>query len=252
MQPLLRKIMLDYGEYIEIDYRMGGLLPSWESYTDKRITNPSDAAQLWEEIRKKEKIPITGDIWLEDPLMSSYPSSIAFKSAQRQDKDKAVFFLRRLKEMLFMEKININNWENIEKAALYCGLDSALLHKNMKGEGLNDFKFDLELARDLGIHVFPTLIFQRNYLESETLKGLKSYQVIEETIVRFIPNAEKSSTLPKPLELFKLFNNMTTNEFAFLLNIDEEMAEKKLEELLLKGHISKSYVKDAAYWQLNT
>jgi hypothetical protein len=41
-----------------------------------------------------------GDIWLEDPLPSSYPPSIAFKAAQMQDGDLAILFLRRIKEML--------------------------------------------------------------------------------------------------------------------------------------------------------
>jgi 2-polyprenyl-6-methoxyphenol hydroxylase-like FAD-dependent oxidoreductase/predicted DsbA family dithiol-disulfide isomerase len=252
LQPLLRKIVLDYGDYIEIDYHMGGLLPSWEGYADKRITNPRDASQLWEEIREKEKIPISGDVWIEDPLMSSYPSSIAFKAAQRQDKDRAIFFLRRLKEMLFMEKININRWENLEKAALFCGLDTALLHKQMKNEAIEDFKDDLALASQLGIHVFPTLIFHRKDLESETLKGLKTYQIIEETILKFIPDAVKATNMPLPLELFELFKNMTTQEFAFLLNLDLEIALSKLDELHEKGLISKVHVKDAAYWQLHT
>ena len=31
-------------------------------------------------------MPIDGDVWLEDPLNSSYPPSIAFKAAEMQDK----------------------------------------------------------------------------------------------------------------------------------------------------------------------
>lgn len=249
LQPLLRKLLLEYDDYIKIDYHMGGLLPSWENFDDKRITNPTDASQLWEEIRGKEKIPIDGDIWLEDPLMSSYPPCIAFKAAQLQDKDKAIFFLRRLKEMLFMEKKNINNWENLERAALFCGLDAALLQKNMKKEGIDDFKKDLAKANELNIRVFPTLIFERKGMESEILKGLKTYEIIEQTILKYVPDAKKNTNLPTPADLFKLYNNMTEKEFAFLLSIDQPAADAELEKLNHQGLIQKVSVKEVAYWQ---
>lgn len=249
LQPLLRKLLLEYDDYIKIDYHMGGLLPSWENFDDKRITKPTDAAQLWEEIRGKEKIPIDGDIWLEDPLMSSYPPCIAFKAAQLQDKDKAIFFLRRLKEMLFMEKKNINNWENLERAALFCGLDAALLQKNMKKEGIDDFKKDLAKANELNIRVFPTLIFERKGMESEILKGLKTYEIIEQTILKYVPDAKKNINLPTPADLFKLYNNMTEKEFAFLLSIDQPAADAELEKLNHQGLIQKVSVKEVAYWQ---
>jgi predicted DsbA family dithiol-disulfide isomerase len=250
LQPILRKLLLEYDDRISIEYRMGGLLPSWESYSDKRITKPSDAAALWDEIRKKEKIPINGDIWMDDPLMSSYPPCIAFKAAQRQDKDKAIFFLRRLKEMLFMEKKNINKWENMEKAALFCGLDAALLQKQMSNEGIEDFMKDLELGKKLDIHVFPTLIFKKNGVQDEILKGLKSYEIIKDTILKYIPKARKNSTLPKPEELFKLYNNMTEKEFAFLLNLNQDQASEELKRLHFEGIISKVTLKEVEYWQL--
>jgi predicted DsbA family dithiol-disulfide isomerase len=181
--------------------------------------------------------------------MSSYPPCIAFKAAQLQDKDKAIFFLRRLKEMLFMEKKNINNWENLERAALFCGLDAALLQKNMKKEGIDDFKKDLAKANELNIRVFPTLIFERKGMESEILKGLKTYEIIEQTILKYVPDAKKNSNLPTPANLFKLYNNMTEKEFAFLLSIDQPAADAELEKLNHQGLIQKVSVKEVAYWQ---
>ena len=165
------------------------------------------------------------------------------------DKDKAIFFLRRLKEMLFMEKKNINNWENLENAALFSGLDSAVLQKQMKKEGFEDFQDDLELAKELGIRIFPTLIFERNGFETEILKGLKSYEIIEETILKYVPNAKKNLNLPKPEELFKLYNNMTEKEFAFLLNLTQDSADLELRNLQSRGLISKVNVKEISYWQ---
>ena len=106
IEPQLRKLKLEYGNDIEIEYRMGGLLPDW-SYNSGGISKPSDVAGHWDEVSKYYDMPIDGDVWLEDPLNSSYPPSIAFKAAQMQDLDKAVLFLRSMRELLFLQKKNI-------------------------------------------------------------------------------------------------------------------------------------------------
>ena len=106
IEPQLRKLKLEYGKYIEIEYRMGGLLRDW-SYNSGGISKPSDVAEHWDEVALQYDMPIDGDIWLEDPLRSSYPPSIAFKAAQFQDEEKAIVFLRKMRELLFLYKKNI-------------------------------------------------------------------------------------------------------------------------------------------------
>jgi hypothetical protein len=81
------------------------------------------------------------------------------------------------------------------------------------------------------------------------LKGLKSYEIIEETILKYVPNAKKNLNLPKPEELFKLYNNMTEKEFAFLLNLTQDSADLELRNLQSRGLISKVNVKEVSYWQ---
>ena len=249
LQPILRKLKLEYDTELQIEHFMGGLLPSWESYTDKRITSPADASKLWEDIRETKQIPISGDVWLNDPLSSSFPPSIAFKAAQLQDNDKAVFFLRRLKEMIFIEKKNINKWINIEKAALDCGLDAALL-KNQLKEGEDNFHKDLALAKQLDIHVFPTLIFNRGNENAQILKGVQSYETIEQAILTCNPSAKKNKDIPTSLGLFNLYSNMSTKEFCFLLNLEEEIGRKELLNLESERKIGKILVKELEQWYL--
>lgn len=70
-------------------------------------SKPSDVAQHWDEVSLHYDMPIDGDLWLEDPLDSSYPPSIAFKAVQMQDQEKAILFLREIREMVFLQKKNI-------------------------------------------------------------------------------------------------------------------------------------------------
>ena len=89
IEPQLRKLKLEYGHSIAIEYRMGGLLPDW-NYNSGGISKPSDVAHHWNEVSEFYDMPIDGDVWLEDPLDSSYPPSIAFKAAQLQGQDIAI------------------------------------------------------------------------------------------------------------------------------------------------------------------
>jgi 2-polyprenyl-6-methoxyphenol hydroxylase-like FAD-dependent oxidoreductase/protein-disulfide isomerase-like protein with CxxC motif len=158
IQPALKKMSLEYGPHLDIKYYMGGLLPSWDTCEGK-IKSPADAARLWKDVNEIYHIPIDGDIWLEDPLSSSFPPSIAVKAAQLQDEDIAILFLRRIREKLFLEKKNIMRWKYLEAAAAEVGLNVLAFTKAYESKARIAFQHDLQLARELGVRSFPHLIF---------------------------------------------------------------------------------------------
>jgi 2-polyprenyl-6-methoxyphenol hydroxylase-like FAD-dependent oxidoreductase/predicted DsbA family dithiol-disulfide isomerase len=248
IQPLLRKLHLEYNEYLDIKYCMGGLLPSWEGYNKGQIKQPSDAARHWEDVCRQHEIPLDGDVWLEDPLPSSYPPSIAFKAAQMQDTDKAVLFLRRIKEMLFLEKKNIIKWEYLERAAFETGLDSARLKRDFDGRAQELFKADLELASDLGIKVFPTLIFSDGKEQLARLAGYHAYERFENIILKLLPGAVKVPIIPNPYKLFSTFFSMTDKEYSVLSDISPEEAKRQLTSLFEEGVIEKHVSKNGTIW----
>ncbi|MCG9794170.1 DsbA family protein [Flavobacterium algicola] len=249
IQPVLRKLKLEYGAYLDIHYLMGGLLPSWDNYERGVIKNPADAAKHWEEVSKHHNTPLDGDIWTDDPLDSSYPPSIAFKAAQIQSNDKAISFLRRLQEKIFIEKKNISKWPVIEKAALTCGLDSALLLKDIQGKGLGLFHEDLDYAEELNVTAFPTILFSIEGEIKATLSGLQSYEKFEATIREFLPNVTSKSINLSPEQLFERFNNMTESEFAFITNRTAEDTNLIMTELFEDGIIEKYDSKNGLVWR---
>lgn len=115
---------------------MDGLLPSWDVYNSGGINKPSDVASHWEESGDYYKMPIDGGVWFEDPFDSSYPSSIAVKAAEIQGKEKGVAFMRKLREMLFLEKKNITKWEHFQQAAREIGLDTFLFKADYEGKAV--------------------------------------------------------------------------------------------------------------------
>jgi 2-polyprenyl-6-methoxyphenol hydroxylase-like FAD-dependent oxidoreductase/predicted DsbA family dithiol-disulfide isomerase len=182
VQPALRRIEQEYGKHLNISYHMGGLLPSWETIRGK-IRSPEDAALHWEEVALKYQIPINPTVWKDDPLSSSFPAAIAFKAAQRQDETKSVLFLRRLREMLFLDAKNISRPQHLAAAAEEIGLDWLKMMTDFDGEALREFRLDLRMARSLGITSFPTLILTDAAGNATRIKGYFEFRELETVIL---------------------------------------------------------------------
>ena len=211
---------------------------------------PLDAAKHWEELSASQNMILDGDVWLEGPLYSSYLPLIAFKAAQLQDSDKAITFLRRLKELVFLEKKNITRWEIIENAALSSGIDAAVLKEDCTGKGSQLLEADLELAKDLKITMFPTLIFLMDGIAFNRINGFQTYENFEEIILEVIPNAVKNTINCSAEALFSLYPNMTESEFSFILNISIAESRILLNDLYDKGKIDNYRIKNGTVWKV--
>jgi len=229
IEPQLRKLKLEYGHVFEIEYRMGGLLKDW-SYNSGGISGPKDVAHHWDEVSLHYDMPIDGDIWLEDPMSSSYPPSIAFKAAQMQDAEKAVVFLRKMRELLFLQKKNIEKWEVVATAAQASGLDVQKLKTDVDGHAEKLFKEDLELAKSMGVRGFPS-IFISDGRETEFVYGSKPYLVYEGAVLKLLSSAEKKTYATDWESLFRKYPTLTAKEFSVLSGEERKKSETMLDHL---------------------
>jgi predicted DsbA family dithiol-disulfide isomerase len=250
IEPQLRKLKLEYGNDVEIEYHMGGLLPDW-NYNSGGISKPSDVAHHWDEVSQYYKMPIDGDVWLEDPLPSSYPPSIAFKAAQMQDKTKAIAFLRVIREMVFLQKKNITKWEHLEKAAAAVGLDTDKLKQDYEGQAQTLFQSDLALARNMGVRGFPSVFVTDSLGNREFIYGFKPFQVFENGILKIFPKAAKATYKKDWQSLFSKYPSLTLREFAELSETSIEQSHQTLETLVKQGHLTELTTKNGSMWTLN-
>jgi putative protein-disulfide isomerase len=248
IEPQLRKLKLEYGQDIEIEYHMGGLLPDW-SYNSGGISKPSDVAQHWDEVSHHYDMPIDGDIWLEDPLASSYPPSIACKAAELQDKEKAILFLRRIREMVFLEKKNITKWEHLQKAAEECGLDATRLSEDCKGKAEALFQNDLSLAKQWGVSGFPTIFVIDAAGNKQIVYGSKPYVVFEAAVLQAFPGGAKQKVNTDWQSLFHEYPTLTRKEFATLAGITVPQAEAILINLEQEGKLKVFTTKNGQLWK---
>ena len=247
IEPQLRKLKMEYGHAIDIEYHMGGLLPDW-SYNSGGISKPSDVAHHWDDVSAYYQMPIDGDIWLEDPLHSSYPPSIAFKAAQIQDEQKALTFLRKIREMVFLHKKNITRWSNLEEAAKYAGLNIDVFKADYENKAHQNFKEDLALSKAMGVRGFPTLFLSNNENTQTTIYGFRPYQVFKDAINKLTPQVTKSTIEPSWEYLFKTHKTLTTKEYAVLSEQTFEDSKQKLEMLYKNDRLEKIETKNGNLW----
>ena len=249
IEAQLRKLKLEYGNIIEFEYRMGGLLPNW-SYNNGGISKPSDVAHHWDEVSVFYDMPIDGDVWLEDPLSSSYPPSIAFKAAQMQDNDKAILFLRELREMVFLQKKNIAKWDQLKLAGIKVGLDITNFTSDYEGKAKDLFEEDLKLGKELGVRGFPTMIFTTKIEQKEIVYGTQPYSTYENALLKLFPNAAKTIYAKTWSNLFSKYHSLTAKEFSVLTGLDRSDSEKYLNELTDNGKLERNTIKNGAIWRL--
>jgi len=250
IEPQLRKLKLEYGSLLDIEYRMGGLLPDW-SYNSGGISKPSDVAKHWDEVSAYYQMPIDGDVWLESPLHSSYPPSIAFKAAQMQDPDKAILFLREIREMVFLQKKNICQWEHLEKAAQQCQLDLVRFKSDFEGPAQAAFQEDLKLARTYGVRGFPTIFLFNLQNEREMIYGSKPYAHFELAIHKLAPGVQKNNYPLNWESLFHHYPGLCTREYSELSGVPMNVANTRLQELASEGKLEQFKTKNGSLWKIS-
>lgn len=254
IEPLLKQFKAEYGAYFTMEYRMGGLLEKWNGFADRAngISKPEDVAHHWDEVGQLTRMSIDGDVWLEDPLMSSYPPSIAFKAAQFQDKEKAVVFLRKLRELLFLEKKNITREEHIARAAKEAGLDAGLLLKDFHSdEAKNAFYAEMQEGRSLGVRGFPTFILLDESGKGFRMSGMVPYEQYAGALEKVVgKNVEPKKVQYAVVDALKQYDLLAEPELEALTKLTGSKLQHELQKLEQENLVVRAPQKHSMFWKL--
>lgn len=251
IEPQMRKLKLTYDADFEVVYHMGGLLPDW-SYKSGDIRQPSDVAQHWDEVSAYYDMPIDGDLWLENPLHSSFPPSIAFKAVQIQDQSKAIAFLRAIRERVFLHKQNITESALLVQVAEEVGVNPKQFLIDLETTAVALFEKDLQLVQEFGVRSFPTLVFCDENGPQQKLIGAKSYEEMEQTFLQYVPTACSRTYSTDWHALFTAFPTLTALEFSILSGIQRSQTPVYLDQLVAENHLQKFCTKNGDLWFLAT
>nr|WP_275450340.1 ClpXP adapter SpxH family protein [Neobacillus bataviensis] len=249
LEPILKKLHIEYGRYFSIKHVLSGRLADLNLSKKKNYEN---IAQSWEKTASRTGMSCDGSLWLENPVDNPYTVSIALKAAELQGRRAGLRFLRRIQEMLFLEKKNTSNLEVLKGCADSSGLDveefMADIHSDSAAKA---FQCDLKITSEMDVNEIPTLVFFNENIEDEGIKITGSYpyevyvQILEEML-----SEKPVQSPPPPLESFmKFFKFVASKEIAVVYNMSVSQIEREMKKLLLKQVVEQIPAKYGTFWR---
>jgi predicted DsbA family dithiol-disulfide isomerase len=248
LEPILKKLTMNYDNYFTIRYIIGGKLHC----CSKKISN-IDLAQAWEKVASRTGMSCDGDLWIENPIFTPFAASIAIKASELQGKQIGVKFLRKLRELLFLDKKNIDKKEVLLECAIAIeGLDVDEFEKDLHSEtAIKALQYDLKTTKEMGVEQFPTLVvFNDNEHEEGLLvTGVYDYEVYVKVLEEMLKEKPIPSS-PVFLEDFlERYSFVATKEIAIVYDLTNEEVEKEMKKLVLRQIVERIPVKYGAFWR---
>lgn len=252
LEPILKKLQIEYGRYFSLKHVLSGRIASLNLSMKKKHEN---IAELWEKTASRTGMSCDGSLWFENPVSSPYIASIAIKAAELQGRRSGIRFLRKLQEMLFLEKQNISDFDILKECAIGANLDVeefiSDIHSNSAAKA---FQCDLKITSEMDVHEIPTLVFFNEKIEDEGIKitGYYPYEVYVQIIEEMLQKQPEPST-PPPIELFlKYYKLVATKEIAIVYNKSIQEVEREMKKLVLRQKVEQVPAKYGTFWRYIT
>lgn len=227
LEPQLRKLRFLLKDRLHLNYVMGGLLSEWKNYNDQMndVARPAQLGPLWMQARNMSGQPIKENIWISNPVDTSYLACMAVKAAALQSGVAEEAMLRKLREAVMMHQRNIGELEVILEVAE--DLDQKqILKKDVFREDLfsdkvsKSFKEDLNKTKAGGITRFPTLLItykERTY----QITGYRPFSELKKTFLLMDPDLELDREIEKE-EYLNSWESLTDRELEEVITPTQE------------------------------
>jgi predicted DsbA family dithiol-disulfide isomerase len=249
LEPTLKKLQIEYGDYFKIRHVLSARLTSLNALKKKK---PSNIAEVWEHTASRTGMSCDGDVWFENPISTPYAASIAIKAAELQGKKAGIRFLRKLQELLFLEKQNIANEDVLVQIAKDIGLDVKEFKKDLhSNSAAYAFQCDLKITSEMDVEKSPTIVLFNENIEEEGLKvtGCYPYEVYVDIMTDMLESKPEPAPLPALEDFLKQFKFVASREVAVVYNLEEQEAIHQLKKLMLRQKVEVVPVKYGTFWR---
>lgn len=181
-----RRLLAKHGDRITYSLVMGGMLPGWATYSDPvhSVSRPAQMGPLWMYASQVTHTRMQYRIWAEDPPSSSFPPSLAVKTAGLQSPGAAEHFLYSIRKALMEEGMNVSRESVLLQLARDLKVEGfdfdQFVSDWRKGNGREAFRADLSKTKLHSIGRFPTLTFQNSQGTGIIMVGYRPYAALEE------------------------------------------------------------------------
>ncbi|TSB46279.1 DsbA family protein [Alkalicoccobacillus porphyridii] len=250
IEPTLKKLYHEYGAYFRIRVLLAGQLKVWNACpslvkTNKRRTFQEDPAGA-------KGMACEGSVHFDADQLEPYRASLAIKAAELQGPQAGTRFLRKLREYLFLKKMNITE----EQVLIQCAEDSGLdvesfefdLHSPSAAKAL---QCDAKTTKEMDVETVPTFVFFNDNYEEEGMKvsGQYPYHVYVDILEKMLGYKPERAECVGIEGFLKQHSFVATVEVAAVLDISEEEATKQLKALLLQQKVEAVPYKYGYFWR---
>lgn len=249
-EPTLRALDYLYGNKIDIEFIMGGLVEDintlFEADGKKPHAIESANARIrenWVAAAKRHGMPIKeGDVALyTERYTSSFPQNIAYEAAKRINPQKAKHFLRRIREATFTEGKRTSQIDVLVELAAESGLNAAqFIDEYTYGGAQADFMQDRMMCRRNGITGFPSYLIQSQNTNI-ILGGYQNLTTFHNVIERLSGGSIKPKrvgpSLANVMEFINRYQSVYPVEIETAFGLDKPRTDLMTEELLASGSI---------------
>lgn len=181
-----RRLLANHGNRITYTLVMGGMIPGWATYSDPlhSVSRPAQMGPLWMYASQVTHTTMQYRIWAEDPPSSSFPPSLAVKTAGLQSPAAAEHYLYKIRKALMEEGTNVSRENVLLELARNLKIEGFDFERFVsdwrKGNGREAFRADLSKTKLHNIGRFPTLTFQNTEGTGIIMVGYRPYDALEE------------------------------------------------------------------------
>ena len=249
-EPTLRALDYLYGNKIDIEFIMGGLVEDINTLFEADSNNPhaienanARIRENWVAASKRHGMPIKEcniDLYTER-YTSSFPQNIAYEAAKRINPQKAKHFLRRIREATFTEGKRTSQIDVLVELAAESDINPAqFIDEYTYGDAQADFMQDRMTCRRNGITGFPSYLI-KSQDTSIILGGYQNLTTFHNIIKRLSNGSIKprrvGPSLAKVMEFINRYQSVYPVEIEVAFGLDKAHTDLMVEELVASGSL---------------
>lgn len=249
LEPITKKLQIEYGRFFTIKHVLSGRLATLNFGKKSKYQS---IAELWGKTANRFGISCDGSLWLENPLSSPYLTSIAIKAAEMQGRKYGIRFLRKIQEVLFLEKQNVSSFEVILECAKSVQLDLEEFQNDIHSDiASKAFQCDLKITAEMDVQEIPTLVFFNENIEEEGIKitGYYPYEVYVQILEEMLQYKPIPASPPALASFVKYFKVVAAKEIAVVYNMSINEVNREMKKLQLKQMVEKIPAKYGTFWR---
>lgn len=264
-EPVLRKLLVWYGNQIRITPVMGGLVEDIRDFYDNANAIGGDpeksnaqVARHWVDASVRHGMPvqIEGFRLFSNDMVSTYPQNIAYKAVELCNPELASKFLLRVREASAAEARETGRREVLIELANEVGVDVSAFISHLNDDSAAEaFRNDLATTRHYGVRGFPTFLVRWGTQEL-MLRGYQSFSSLNAVIsslsedqVQAVPPEKTTEVI---LDFLEDHGRATTVEIISVFDLSPQEWESLLNEPSVQQKTQYLPAGNGGFWALRT